>query len=208
VVNDLYERYGDDFIPVFYHLGGDAGRSWSSNRADFYNLRYTPYMWFNGADDGGYDSDDWEDRLLAHQEQETDVTIDVFTTIEGSILMTSAKVCIEEDGVSRDMRIVFSQVLDNYPESPTYYRNALRGGTTENVSVEAGSCVDVSTIMMLSRLDRESPERFGVIVWAQEPVVKAPAEIYQVAVGGRRRSVSPQSRSSRSAEELVAIQGE
>jgi len=208
VVQELLERYGDNFIPVFYHLGGEAGRSWSNNRADFYNLRYTPYLWFNGADDAGYNSDTWEDRLRTHLEQETDVTIDIFTSIKGPILTTLAKVCIEEDGVSRDLRMVFSQILDNFPQTANYYRNALRGGTTENVFVNAGSCVDVSTLMVISQTDVESPENFGVIVWAQEPVAIAPAEVYQVAIGGRRLSIPPESRSIRKVRKPVSSRGE
>ena len=193
MVNQLFEQHGNDFIPIFYHIGGEAGSGLASSRADFYQLQYTPYMWFNGMDDAGYDYDDWGEDLAAHQQQETDVTIDVRTAIEGLLLRVSAQVCIEDGGVSRDMRIHFAQVLDNFPDVPTYYRYAGRQGQSRDVTVEAGQCLDVSTMMVMPSLDQERPEDFAVVAWAQEPQAVAPAEIFQVAIGGRQRPIHPES---------------
>ena len=193
MVNDLFEAHGDNFIPFFCHLGGEAGSGGASSRANFYELQYTPYLWLNGADDAGYDYPDWEGDLAAHQGQETDVTIGIFTKIEGPILRVSAAVCIEDGGVGRDMRIYIAQVLDNFPESASYYRNALRQVQSKDVTVEAGQFVDVPAIMVLPDLDLGRPEDLGVVVWAQEPLGSAPAEIFQAAIGGRRRPISPES---------------
>ncbi len=207
MVNDLFELHGDSFIPIFYHLGGEAGSGLASSRANFYQLQFTPYMWFNGADDAGYDYADWGDDLGVHQEQETDVTIDVFTALEGPILRVFAKVCIEEGGLPRDMRIFTLQVIDNFPDSPTYYRNAGRQGQSKDVTLEAGQCIDVDTLAVMPSLDLERPEDFAVIVWAQEPLSTAPAEIFQVAIGGRRRPISPESLIDQKIQEAAEDQG-
>ncbi|MCK5377950.1 MAG: hypothetical protein KAJ78_01045 [Acidobacteria bacterium] len=179
----------------------------ASSRANFYQLQFTPYMWFNGADDAGYDYADWGDDLGVHQEQETDVTIDVFTALEGPILRVFAKVCIEEGGLPRDMRIFTLQVIDNFPDSPTYYRNAGRQGQSKDVTLEAGQCIDVDTLAVMPSLDLERPEDFAVIVWAQEPLSTAPAEIFQVAIGGRRRPISPESLIDQKIQEAAEDQG-
>lgn len=193
VVDRLFDENTDDYIPIFYHLGGEAGSGLASSRSNFYQLEYTPYMWFNGDDDAGFDSSQWESDLAAHQEQETDVTIRIFTTIQSPLLRVSATVCIEDGGESRAMRIFFAQVLDNFPESSTYYRNAARQGQSRDVSVEVGQCVDVEALMVLPAIDQEREDDFAVIVWAQEPHGTAPAEIFQVAIGGRKRPFPPDS---------------
>ncbi|MEN8162511.1 MAG: hypothetical protein ABFS37_00140 [Acidobacteriota bacterium] len=207
MVNDLFEAYGDNFIPIFCHLGGEAGSGGASSRANFYELRYTPYLWLNGVDDAGYDYSQWERDLAAHQGQETDVTIDILTKTEGPLLRVSATVCIEDGGVGRDMRIYIAQVLDNFPESPTYYRNALRQVQNEVVTVEAGQCVEVPGIMVLPDLDLGRPEDYGVVVWAQEPLANAPAEVFQAAIGGRRRPISQDSLTDPEIRESNETQG-
>ncbi len=191
VVNDLFELNGDSFIPIFYHLGGEAGSGLASSRANFYQLQYTPYMWFNGSDDAGFDYDNWGEDLAAHQQQETDVTIKVSAVAEGPLVRGSAEVCIEDGGVSRDMRIYFAQVLDNFPDSPTYYRYAGRQAVSQDVTVEAGQCLDVDVMMVMPSLDQGRPEDFVMVVWAQEPLPTAPAEIFQIATGGLRFPIPP-----------------
>jgi len=186
VVNDLYQAHEDNFIPIYYHLGGEGGSGLASSRANFYQLQYTPYMWFNGSDDAGYEYEDWNEDFFAHEQQETDVTIKVLAVAEAPMLRVSAEVCIEDQGVARDMRIHFAQVLDNFPDSPTYYRFAGRQGQTRDVTVEAGQCLDVTTTMVMPSLDEERPEDFAMVVWAQEPLPTAPAEIFQVAIGNLR----------------------
>ena len=156
MVDDLSDTYGDAFIPVFCHLGGEAGSGGAAARANFYDLQYTPYLWLNGADDAGYDYVDWTGDLVAHLGQETDVTIRIVTSTEGPILSVSATVCIEEMGVDRALRVFIAQVLDHFPDSSGYYRNALRQVQDVDIAVQGGHCVDVDTMMVLPPLPGSS----------------------------------------------------
>ncbi len=192
MVDQLLEDYGDRFIPVFLHLGGEAGSGVASSRATFYDLMYTPYMWFNGDGDGGYDADTWEEDLLEKMGHETDVTLTVWAVPGESILMTIHTVaCIEPGGEERTLRIYMGQVLDHFPESPTYYRNAMRQLFHNDVTLVPGECTEVEELTLLPPNDQERSDDVRFVAWAQEPLSRGPAEIFQATTGVMRRTISP-----------------
>lgn len=137
-------------------------------------------MWW-GDEDGGSSSGAWNGDILARLGDSTDVTIDVEAFRGGLDLDVRSNICIEPTGTGRSMRVYFVQVLDHFPASPSYSRNAFRQVFTQDVTIAAGACVEVEKLMALKDADALQPEDIGIVVFAQEPLSGGPAEIYQTA---------------------------
>lgn len=179
MVSDLFDNNPQTFIPIYYHLNGVPNQPWCFTRANFYTLQYTPYLWLDGSYDAGYTYTQWNSDFATHSAVSTDVSIAVESFRAGDRLDTRASVCIDAAGTGKDLRLYFVQVLDHYPVSPTYYRNAFRQVSTEDVTVAAGACVDAGATMTLKTEDMAQTADIGIVVWAQEQLASAPAEIYQ-----------------------------
>ncbi len=178
MVSGLFDTYYDSFIPIFFNLNGDGFQSWCGTRANFYSLQYVPRMWW-GEVDGGSNRNLWEGQILIRRDLPTDVTIGINASRSGADIAVDATICIEPDGTGRDMRIYLVQILDYYPASPTYSRNAFRQVKTEDVTIAAGACVDVQKSMTLKDADLAQLSDIGIVVWAQEPLSGGPAETFQ-----------------------------
>ena len=181
MVSGLFGNHAEKFIPVFYHKNGDAWQPWCVARADFFGSSSTPNLWLDGSVDAGADYDNWQDDLLAQAAVPTDVTIDVDVVLAGFDFDVDVTICIEADGIGKDMRIYVVQVLDHYPAPETYYRNAFRQVITEDVTIGGGACVVVQKLRSLKATDVAQLQDVGIVAWAQEPVSSGPAEIFQAA---------------------------
>ncbi len=182
VVSDMMDNNAATFVPVYYHLNSlVAGQPWCTTRADFFSLQYTPYLWLDGSYDAGYTYNAWINDLAVEEQATTDVTIDITAFRGGSAVDVTATVCVEAAGTGKDMRVYFVQVLDHFPSTETYYRNAFRQVRTSDVTVAAGACVEVDAAMTLKDVDLAQAGDGGIIVWAQDPLSSAPADTYQGA---------------------------
>ena len=176
----MRDTYSDTFVPIYYHFNGGGYRAWVITRSDFYipGTFYVPHMFMDGYDEGtNYNL--WNSDYLARQPVTTDVTIDVEASLFGITLDATGTVCVEAGGTAKTMRVYMVQVLDHYPPTPTYYRNCFRLVHIEDVTVDAGACVDVEHTFTLTTIDTATPEDIGVVVWAQQPLDAGPAEVYQ-----------------------------
>lgn len=142
---------------------------------------YAPNLWFDGSVNGGWSYDDWPDDLSARENVSTEVTLDISAVLEGSEFDVSVTVCVETGGAEKDLRVYFVQVLDHFPETEPYYRNTFRQVSTEDLVIAAGACVGAQKSMTLKDTDLAKLSDVGIVVWVQEPLDVAPAEVFQAA---------------------------
>jgi hypothetical protein len=183
VIFGLMETYPDRYAVVEHHLADVYEVPWGQYRSyTFYGLGgAVPTNMVDGAwdcpdDDYGYCLDQ---RLAAP----TDVTIDLSATqVQGARWNIVARVCIEGGGTGKTMRMHTAALLDEYPNPPPYSHNTLMQDViTQDVSISAGSCADVTTLVQFDAVSWADPDDIKVVAWAQQPSATGPADVYQAA---------------------------
>lgn len=188
VVSALFDANPDTFVPIFYQFNDPYYRPWAWTRALFYvpsGTFYTPQIHVDGVDGGvgsGYFLTLLAQDVAARQAVPTDVTVDIAADLSGFSLQVEGTVCVEAGGTAKDLRVYVVQVLDHFPPQATYYRNCFRQVYTVDVHVDAGACVEVGRTFTVTSDDTAAPRNIGVVVWAQEPLATAPAEVHQVGM--------------------------
>jgi hypothetical protein len=176
------DEFPDSIVAVMYHFNyGSYTHPYAAIRDNFYNVTYTPWMQIDGLQEG------WplpyRSKVLNRMAVPTDVTIDLSAVHVGDRTFDfTANVCLEAGGVDKTVRVYMLQLLDHYPPTRWYYRNAVQQHIDPDVDVAltAGNCELVThqivfdeTLSWLNKWDTR------VVVWAQEPLAFGPAEVYQ-----------------------------
>ena len=186
MVNNLISTYPDTFAVVEYHLWDEYEEPWGSWRGEtFYASEFegTPCFPLDGLSDA-WPISSYESNFLLRQAVDTDVTMELFgDLVEGDTYRITATICIEGGGTGKTMRIYMVDVLDNYPPSKPYHRNTFRqAAATENITLAAGGCQEVSKDFTFDAISTASQDDIKIIAWAQVPSDPGPAEVYQAAV--------------------------
>jgi hypothetical protein len=184
-------NYPDSFLGIQLHIGDSYATLWTGQRANFYSVSGTPTTWFDGVIEcvGVYTNDTQMYNWYNTQRQTrasvpTDVTIELSGVETGSQTYDiTATVGIDADGVGKDVKLDFVQVLDYYPSSADgRYRNCVvqhEGGGTYTLA--PGESVVVTIPFTLSGVSWTYRENVRMVVFGREPGSPAPKEIYNVA---------------------------
>jgi hypothetical protein len=184
LVNTLITNY-PSFVVVEYHVNDAYAMPWGNARgADFYDIWASGVPWF--AYDGLFDAwpfEEYEIKLQQRLAVPTDVTLELSgVELAADTWEFTAEVCVEAGGAGKDMRIYMVQTLDKYPPEYSHSRNSFRqAASTEDVTVAAGTCVEVERTITFDALSMASPEDIVVTAWAQAPLDRFPAEVHQAA---------------------------
>jgi hypothetical protein len=187
-------NYPDSFFAIQLHIGDPYVTGWTNQRANFYDVEGTPTTWFDGVIEcvGAYTNDsqmyNWYNaQRLTRSNVPTDVTIEL-TGVETApqTYDIAATIGIDADGVGKDVRLHFVQVLDYYPSSPDdRYRNCViqhePGGTH---TLAPGESVTVTIPFTLSGASWTYKEDVKMVVFAREPGSPPPKEVHNVGVMG------------------------
>ncbi len=119
----------------------------------------------------------------ARQAVPTDVTISLTALETGAGLYSfTATVCVESNGVGKDLRINMVETLDNYPPSRGYNRFTLRQGVeAQDIYVDPGTCAESSYTLKFDAASWSRPQDISIVAWAQDPLDIGPAEVHQAA---------------------------
>jgi hypothetical protein len=183
----MVDGFPDTFAGMWIHLS-DAPYStaWGNARANWYGASAIP----NFQQDGMYDAwpiGSYVTKFQTEQAVPTDVTVDVYgMQVVDSTFELTADVCIEPDGVGKEMRIFIVQVLDHRLASPTYYRNCVMQaadthGTETVITLAPGECQAVTKTMTFDATSWANQENIKIIAWAQANNYPSPppAQVYQ-----------------------------
>jgi hypothetical protein len=179
------------FTLIQMPTAGGGTSVWGTSRRSFYGVGGTPTAWFDGVvAHVGADTNVntmynlYRDTYLQRRGTPTDVTIRMGVQYVAFLVYEiKAEVCIEAGGVDKDMRIYVVRVRDYYPDSGSYDRNCCRqGAVIQDVSLQPGECAVVTCEMTVDYQSWQDEENMQFIVFAQEPLTSAPAEVYQTAV--------------------------
>ncbi len=188
-LNMLLNNYPDAVALVEYHRGDSYAESWCNTRATFYSAAATPTVWADGMlEDVGASSvssaySSYSGFYNQRQATSTDVTIDLGGLMSDQTVTVSATVGVESGGVARDLRIYIVEVLDGYPDDPTYSRNTLRqAASTADIHVEPGGSEVVERALTLDATSWANQDDVRIIAWAQAQNGSATANVYQAAV--------------------------
>jgi len=181
----------DTFAVLWVHDGDIYQVPWGHARDGWYGVSAYPEFQLDGLGDAGWPYTLWEGAFLARQAIPTDVTIQLFgDQVSDATFDITLDVCVEEGGTGKDMSIYIVQVLDNYPASPSYYRNCVMQaadephGTEPVVTLAPGECETIIRTMTFDAVSWEEDHRpdIKIIAWAQEDNASPPAEVYQAAI--------------------------
>jgi hypothetical protein len=90
---------------------------------------------------------------------------------------------LDEGAAPRTVRVYAVQLLDYYPNPPTYSRNCQRTATTtEDVALTPGETVLVTKTLQIDSVSAADPADMTIFAWAQVPNSSGPAEVYQSAM--------------------------
>ena len=176
---------------VEYHVNEGYSTTWGDARADFYNLSGTPSAWFDGALEcvGAYGNDqsqyNWYlDQYNARRAVPTDVTITVTgVQVTGPTFTIRTRVALEAGGVAKNVRVYMVQVVDHYPNPPTYSHGTFRqAAATEDVALTPGQGQTVERNFTFDSVSWDRYTDIQIVVWAQQPSATSPAEVCQAAV--------------------------
>ncbi|MBU0717891.1 MAG: hypothetical protein KJ749_06540 [Planctomycetes bacterium] len=184
--------YPDSFAFVQYHWNDEYAAPWSDDRWDFYGAESTPTAIFDGVDEvAGAVSDTAQqytiyrvNHFLPQRAVPTDVTIELSgEQIAGETYSVSAEVGIEVGGTGKTMRIFMVQVLDDWPDSPSYSRNTFKqAAPTQDITLAPGESQVVEHTFTFDTDSWAKYTNIKIVAWAQAPVESGPVETYQAAV--------------------------
>ncbi len=167
------DAYPDTFAFVQIHHGDAYATTWAYSRADFYDLEVYPSSFFDGViyHRGGQTYTTYEDDYLARRGKPTDVSIQVSGShTEGETYAMRTRVCLDDDGTGKTMRIYMVQVLDYWPPAISYSRNGLKqAAATQDITLAPGDCQVVSRSFTFDADSWADQDNIKVIAWAQEP---------------------------------------
>ena len=174
-----------DLVVVEYHVNDPPyATPWGDARAsDFYDIwsGFLPWFAFDGLFNAGFEWWAYEPQLQQRLVVPTDVTLTISgVKVAADTYDITAEVCIEAGGTGKTMRMYLVQVLDNYPPTESYYRNSfMQAASTEDVTLAAGECTQVSRTFTLDVDSMAQIEDVKIVAWAQEPLDFYPAEVHQ-----------------------------
>lgn len=188
----MLDEQPDTFAVVQIHGADSYEIPWGQQRrTGFYGVSGYPTTWFNGlynfvgvtTPPSNYTEYlKFRGRYLVYMAWPTDVSIEVGGEhVSGQTYHVSARVGIDNGGTAKTLRIYMVHVLDNYPySSDGRYRNCLRLPTvaTQDITLQPGERQIVERDFTFDATSWSSQSDIKIIVWAQQPVNSAPAEVY------------------------------
>ena len=162
---------------------------WGASRQSFYAIAGYPTAWFDGKVkcEGAYTNDtqqyNWYNTTYnGRMNVPTDVSITLGAEpLGGQSFRIHARVSIDKGGTAKTLRIYMVHALDNYPNSTDHrYRNCLRlpTVTTQDITLAAGQHMVVDRDFTFDSTSWGKQSDIRIVVWAQQPLNAAPAEIY------------------------------
>ncbi|UCG15336.1 MAG: hypothetical protein JSV19_08550 [Phycisphaerales bacterium] len=183
--------YPDTFAFVQIHHGDSYATLWGNARADFYtDFGGYPTSYFDGTIRRGGSSSYmvyWND-YLARRAVPTDVTIKLVGDWLGMwTYRVQAAVCLEPEGIGKNLRIYMVHVLDYWPIPPDYSRNGFKqAASTQDIALSPGQCQTIERDFTFDATSWANREDIKIIAWAQEPQDTSPlsnrAEVFQAAI--------------------------
>ena len=187
----MLNNYPDTFTAVQIHPFSDGyNTAWSAARGTFYGVGGTPSARFDGVltchgaqPSVGQQYTWFLDQYNARQAVPTDVTIELCGVEDSAPTFdVTARVCIEPGGTGKTMRIHMVQVLDNWPNPPTYSRyTQVLANNAPDITLGAGECAEVETSFTFDSASWSNQEDIKIVAWAQDTLSSGPSEVYQAA---------------------------
>lgn len=191
-LDQLLTVYDDSCALVQIHYGDAFQIPWALDRWNYYSTSYTPTAIFNGQDtmEGAVLNDEQQytiyrtNHFLPQRAFPTDVMLDVWAeALSGPSYRAHVEIGIEAGGTSKPVRVYLVQVLDHWPDDPSYSRNGLKQVVGEQaLTLNPGQ---TQTLTWDVDFDAESwarQQEIKLVAWAQDPQPAAPAEVFQAAV--------------------------
>ena len=188
----MLDNHATTFTLVQMRVGCTGSTPWGHARFDFYCEEVTPTVMFDGVEAciGTLTSDEaqyqwYEQTYLSHLAVPTDVTMELTGYPDGpQRYRIGARICLEPGGTAKTVRVYLVEVLDPWPEWPSYARNGFRqAATTEDVALVPGECVTVFRDFVFDNTSWQLQDLIRIIGWVQEPQNLSPpqdrAEIFQ-----------------------------
>jgi uncharacterized protein YjdB len=183
VVSDLIDQHPGQFAVVTYNIDDAFEVPWGNDRFfNFYSFAFTPELMVDG--EMNCPSADYATCLGQRLGVGTDVTLDLSgTQVSGATWDIGARVCIENGGSSRTLRIYTAATLSHRSGLPGYSRNLLMQEVpTQDINLSPGSCQTVTQRITFDGESWSNRTDITVIAWAQEPDSAGPAAVFQAAV--------------------------
>jgi thiol-disulfide isomerase/thioredoxin len=125
------------------------------------------------------------DMFNTRQAVPTDVTIEIGgVQVNGPTYTLQARVCLEQGGVPKTVRVYIARALDHYPTG-NHYRNCVREvAPTEDINLLPGECQTIERTVTFDTTSWSRQSDIRIFAWAQVPdgVLPNPREVYQSAL--------------------------
>lgn len=188
----LLDVYPDTFAFVQIHFGDPYATAWGQDRWTFYGVQYTPTTVFNGTDllPGAVSNIDQQyvifraNHFLPERAKPTDVTMDLWAEpVSGQTYRAHITVGMESGGTAKAMRITVVQVLDHWPDTPSYSRNGFKQAAAPiDISLNPGGTTELQVDVTFDAESWGRQADIRLIAWAQSQDPGYPAEVYQAAI--------------------------
>lgn len=189
-LDQMQSAYPDTFVLVQVHTQTYT-TPWGNSRMSFYGITTVPRAEFDGATEcrGAYSTvtqqyNWYNTTYLNRMSVPTDVTIDLHVVkVSDEARYVSADVGLEPGGTGKMLRINMVQVLDHWPSTPAWCRNAVKqGADAQDITLAPGESQSVTGLFTLDADSLASEGDVKFVVWAQVPNASAPAEVYNAAL--------------------------
>ena len=179
------------FTLVQYHIGDSYSTTFGNSRSTFYAVAGTPTAWFDGLlkCEGAYTNVEQQyswylGKYNQRRATATDVTISVTgVQVSGPTFTIRARVAVEAGGTTKPLRLYMAQVLDRWPNPPTYSRYGFKqAATMQDVTLSAGQSYLLTRTFTFDSTSWANQGNIKIVVWAQAPASASPATVYQAAV--------------------------
>ncbi|MBC8309201.1 MAG: hypothetical protein H8E83_01650 [Planctomycetes bacterium] len=183
----LMDEFPDTCFSMQVHGSDSYSTSWGDLRQVFYSVPGFPTVWMDGVSSqvGSYGSPSanytqLRTKYLQRIATATDVTIEMCgSPVDTDTYSVSAIVGIENGGSNKTMKVHCSQVLHNYPSTPSFNYGCFKQADVQTITLNAG---DTQEVTFTFDLDSSSQNNLGdvhYIAWAQATNSSGPAEVYQ-----------------------------
>ena len=168
-----------------HHGDPPYNTTWGNNRWVFYGVGGYPTAWFDGVIEriGFPCPPGYGPAMNSRKVVPTDVTIElVGKEVGAQTYEVTATVCLEEEGAAKTMRIYMVQVLDHWPNPPSYSRHGFKQAVDpQDITLNPGECAQIVDTFTFDTTSWNNQADIKIICWAQEPFNSEPAEVHQAA---------------------------
>ncbi len=186
----MLENYPTTYICVQYHWGNSSDphlTAFGSSRATYYGAGGTPSAYFDGvlsvigASSTTSAYANYNNAYNTRRAVATKTNIQLGgSALGGANYRIQARVSLEAGAATTSMRVYITQVINNWPTSPTYSRNTFKqAAATQDLTLAAGQTQVITRDFTLDSDSVANLSKVRIIAWAQSTTGK---EVYQAAV--------------------------